>query len=140
MFKTILLAVDGSEHAEKAAELAAQLAREQNDEIVVTHVTELMPSRYQVQPGLDFEFDKDAIELAKGYAADMEADGLKVRVELRHSQYGHIARIITNLADELDAGLIVMGSRGRSDLSALLLGSVAHKVLHLSRRPVLIAR
>jgi nucleotide-binding universal stress UspA family protein len=140
MFKTILLAVDGSEHAEKAAELAAQLAREGNDEIVVTHVTELMPSRFQVQPDLDFEFDKEVIELAKGYAADMEADGLKVRVELRHSQYGHIARIITNLAEDLDAGLIVMGSRGRSDLSALLLGSVAHKVLHLSRRPVLIAR
>jgi nucleotide-binding universal stress UspA family protein len=140
MFKTILLAVDGSDHAEKAAELAAQLAREGNDEIVVTHVTEVLPSRYQVQPGLDFEFDKDTIELAKGYATDMEADGLKVRVELRHSQYGHIARIIANLADELDAGLIVMGSRGRSDLSALLLGSVAHKVLHLSRRPVLIAR
>jgi len=140
MFKTILLAVDGSEHSEKAAELAAQLAIAGNDEIVVTHVTELLPSRYQVQPGLDDEFDKDAIELAKGYTADMEADGLKARVELRHSQYGHIARIITNLADELDAGLIVMGSRGRSDLSALLLGSVAHKVLHLSRRPVLIAR
>jgi len=140
MFKTILLAVDGSEHSEKAAELAAQLAIAGNDEIVVTHVTELLPSRYQVQPGLDDEFDKDAIELAKGYTADMEADGLKARVELRHSQYGHIARIITNLADELEAGLIVMGSRGRSDLSALLLGSVAHKVLHLSRRPVLIAR
>jgi len=140
MFKTIVLAIDGSEHSEKAAELAAQLAIAGNDEIVVTHVTELLPSRYQVQPGLDDEFDKDAIELAKGYTADMEADGLKARVELRHSQYGHIARIITNLADELEAGLIVMGSRGRSDLSALLLGSVAHKVLHLSRRPVLIAR
>jgi nucleotide-binding universal stress UspA family protein len=140
MFETILLAVDGSEHAEKAAELAAQLARAGNDEVVVIHVTELLPSRYQVQPGVDYEFDKDAIELARGYAADMEADGLKARVELRHSQYGHIARVVTNLADELDAGLIVMGSRGRSDLSALLLGSVAHKVLHLSRRPVLIAR
>jgi nucleotide-binding universal stress UspA family protein len=140
MFKTILLAVDGSEHAEKAAELAAQLAREGNDEIVVTHVTEVLPARYQVHPGLDYEFEQEAIELAKGYATDMEADGLKVRIELRHSQYGHIARVITNLADELDAGLIVMGSRGRSDLSALLLGSVAHKVLHLSRRPVLIAR
>jgi len=140
MFKTILLAVDGSEHAEKAAELAAQLAREGNDEIVVTHVTEVLPARYQVHPGLDYEFDQEAIELAKGYATDMESDGLKVRIELRHSQYGHIARVITNLADELDAGLIVMGSRGRSDLSALLLGSVAHKVLHLSSVPVLIVR
>ncbi|HEV8650268.1 MAG TPA: universal stress protein [Actinomycetes bacterium] len=36
--------------------------------------------------------------------------------------------------------MIVMGSRGRTDLAALVLGSVAHKVLHLSDRPVLIAR
>jgi nucleotide-binding universal stress UspA family protein len=140
MFQTIVLAVDGSEHAEKAAELAAELAREGHDELVITHVTELLPPRFQVNTELDYQGDREAIELAKGYAADMEADGLKVRVELRHSQYGHVARIITNLAEDLDAGLIVMGSRGRSDLSALLLGSVAHKVLHLSRRPVLIAR
>jgi nucleotide-binding universal stress UspA family protein len=140
MFRTILLAVDGSEHAEKAAELAAQLAGAGSEEIVVVHVTELPPSRQQVRPGLGVEVDRDAIELAKGYAADLEADGLKVRVELRHGQYGHVARVIANLADELDAGLIVMGSRGRSDLSALLLGSVAHQVLHLSRCPVLIAR
>ena len=140
MFQTIVLAVDGSEHAEKAAELAAELAREGHDELVVLHVTELLPPRFQVNTELDYQGDREAIELARGYAADMEADGLKVRVELRHSQYGHVARIITNLAEELDAGLIVMGSRGRADLSALLLGSVAHKVLHLSRRPVLIAR
>ena len=50
------------------------------------------------------------------------------------------ARILTNLAEDLDAGLIVMGSHGRGDLTALLLGSVAHKVVHLSQRPVLIAR
>ena len=140
MFGTILLAVDGSDHAHKAVELARELAVAGGDEVVVTHVTELLPSRYQVQPGLDFEFDKEVIELAKGYAADLEAAGITTRTEFRHAQFGHAARIVTNLADDLEAGLIVMGSRGRGDLSALLLGSVAHKVLHLSKRPVLIAR
>jgi nucleotide-binding universal stress UspA family protein len=53
---------------------------------------------------------------------------------------GGVARFLINLAEDLDAGLIVMGSHGRGDLTALVLGSVAHKVLHLSQRPVLIAR
>jgi nucleotide-binding universal stress UspA family protein len=140
MFRTILLAVDGSTYSEKAVELAKQLASAGNDEVVVTHVTELLPARFQTYPGLDQEFDNETIELAKGYVADLEEAGIKARAELRSAQYGGIARIITNLAEDLDAGLIVMGSHGRGDLTAMLLGSVAHKVLHLSQRPVLIAR
>ena len=54
--------------------------------------------------------------------------------------YGHAAREIVEDADEHDVDAIVMGSRGRSDLEGLVLGSVAHKVLHLSKRPVLIVR
>jgi nucleotide-binding universal stress UspA family protein len=140
MFRTILLAVDGSKYSEKAAELAKHLATVGNEEVVVAHVTELLPARFQTNPGLDYEADTEAIELAKGYVAELEAAGIRARAELRSSQYGGVARILTNLAEDLDAGLIVMGSHGRGDLTALLLGSVAHKVLHLSQRPVLIAR
>jgi nucleotide-binding universal stress UspA family protein len=53
--------------------------------------------------------------------------------------YGSAARLILDAANEHGAGLIVI-PRGHSDLAALLVGSVAHKVLHLSECPVLIAR
>ena len=139
MFGTILLAVDGSTYSEKAVELAKRLATT-NDEVVVTHVTELLPARFQTFPGVDSELDQEAVEFTKAYVAELEEAGVKGRAELSSSQYGGIARILTGLADELDVGLIVMGSHGRGDLTALLLGSVAHKVLHLSKRPVLIAR
>jgi nucleotide-binding universal stress UspA family protein len=140
MFGTILLAVDGSEHSEKAVELAKRLAAATNDEVVVTHVTELLPARFQTFPGVDSMLDQEAVEFTKGYVAELEETGVKARSELRSSQYGGIARVLVNVAEDLDAGMIVMGSHGRGDLSALLMGSVAHKVLHLSKRPVLIAR
>jgi nucleotide-binding universal stress UspA family protein len=44
MFGTIVLAVDGSDHAHKAVELARELALAGGDEVVVTHVTELLPT------------------------------------------------------------------------------------------------
>jgi nucleotide-binding universal stress UspA family protein len=140
MFGIILLAVDGSEYSERAVELAKHLAAVGSEEVVVTHVTELLPAQFQTYPGLDYQADLEAIELAKGYVADMEEAGIKARAELRSAQFGGIARVLTNVAEDENAGLIVMGSHGRGDLTALLLGSVAHKVLHYSKRPVLIAR
>ena len=67
MFRTILLAVDGSKYSEKAVELAKHLATVGHEEVVVTHVTELPPARFQAYPGLDYEADTEIIELAKGY-------------------------------------------------------------------------
>ncbi|HEY2688645.1 MAG TPA: universal stress protein [Streptosporangiaceae bacterium] len=43
-------------------------------------------------------------------------------------------------AQEHDVSVIVMGSRGRGDLAGLVLGSTAHKVIHLADRPVLVVR
>jgi len=141
MFGTILLAVDGSSYAEKAVQLTRQLAAGGDDEVVVAHVSEFLPAPFQTYYALDKEeFDRWATDLTQRHLAELEEAGVKARVELRSAPYGGVPRTLINLAEDQDAGLIVMGSHGRGDLTALLLGSVAHKVLHLSKRPVLIAR
>jgi nucleotide-binding universal stress UspA family protein len=66
--------------------------------------------------------------------------GVKAHYEVRTTIYGQAGREIVDAARAHDAGVIVMGSRGRGDLAGLVLGSAAHKVIHFSDRPVLIVR
>ena len=65
---------------------------------------------------------------------------MPTKVELIRTLSGHVARLIVAAARDHEAGMIVLGSRGRGDLTALLLGSVAHKVIHLADHPVLVVR
>ena len=138
MFGTILLAVDGSPYAQRAAELVHRLAAEGGDSVVVLHVTEIMPMRGDVDVELDQ--DREAMEAADRYGRELELAGVPVKVELVRALAGRVARIIVESARAHGAGAIVMGSHGRGDLVALLLGSVAHRVVHLADRPVLIVR
>ncbi len=66
--------------------------------------------------------------------------GVKAHGVVRTTLYGYAAREIVEDAKVHDVSLIVMGSRGRGDLAGLLLGSTAHKVIHLADRPVLVVR
>jgi nucleotide-binding universal stress UspA family protein len=59
---------------------------------------------------------------------------------VRNTTYGRAAREIVAAAGAHGADVIVMGSRGRSDVAGFVLGSTAHKVVHLSDRPVLVVR
>jgi nucleotide-binding universal stress UspA family protein len=138
MFGTILVAVDGSPYAERAAELVRRLAGDSGDKVVVLHVTEIMPMRGGVSVELDL--DREGMEATSRVARELESAGVSVKLELVRTLAGRAAPIIVATAREHDAGAIVMGSHGRGDLTALLLGSVTHKVIHLADRPVLIVR
>src|SRR4029450_598569 len=102
MFGTILLAVDGSTYSEKAVELAKRLATTTNDEVVVTHGTERLPAPFPTFPAGGSGRDQEGVAFTKGYVAELEEAGVEARAELRSSQYGSIARILTNLAEDLD--------------------------------------
>jgi nucleotide-binding universal stress UspA family protein len=66
--------------------------------------------------------------------------GVKAHGQVAHAIYGYAAREIVSFAREDGIGVIVMGSRGHGDLAGLLVGSTAHKVIHLADRPVLVVR
>src|SRR3990172_5421828 len=136
MITRILLPVDASEHSAKAVPLAGEFARKFETEIVVLHVREttLARGRYNV------ETDEESHAIVDRVVKELKDDGLSARGELRACIVGHTAREINDTAGTEGADLIVMGSRGISDLKGIMLGSVAHKVLQLATVPVVIAR
>jgi nucleotide-binding universal stress UspA family protein len=78
--------------------------------------------------------------MVKDRVAALLQVGIDAKGEVREVVFGQAAREIVADAHERDAGVIVMGSRGRGDLAGVVLGSTAHKVIHLSDRPVLVVR
>lgn len=139
MYDRILVAVDHSEISDRAVVAARDLAVLSKGEVWVLHLREreTAPKTGVLVP----DETTDDADAAVAAAVDVFAQaGVKAHGEVRNTIFGYAAREIMNDADEVNANVIVMGSRGRGDLAGLLLGSTAHKVIHLSDRPVLVVR
>jgi nucleotide-binding universal stress UspA family protein len=89
---------------------------------------------------VELGLDREGVEVAHRFGRELEQAGVPTKLELVRAFAGHVAKIIVETARDHRAGLIVLGCRGRGDLTGLLLGSVAHKVIHLADRPVLVGR
>jgi nucleotide-binding universal stress UspA family protein len=137
MFERIVLAVDGSEPAWRAVPVAADIASKYGSEVIAVHVLEQQLGR---GGPIAFDTTEEANRVADDTARSLKDVGVSARPEARAAIAGRAAQEIIDVATTEDAGIIVMGSRGMSDWEGLLVGSVAHKVLHLSSVPVLIVR
>jgi nucleotide-binding universal stress UspA family protein len=137
--KTILLAVDGSAPSERAVETAIELAPCVGAEVVVLHVRETEAVAWTVQ-SVELTTIDEATNLVDDVVRTLKNAGVDARGEVADAMHGGAAREILRFARAEDAGMIVMGSRGLSDLAGLVMGSVTHKVLHLADRPVLVVR
>jgi nucleotide-binding universal stress UspA family protein len=139
MYDKILVAVDHSPVSERALLAARDLALLSKGEVWVLHVREYeVGSKAGVLPPRETADEANA-EVAASVET-LTKGGVTAHGLVKKSMYGHAAREIVADAIELDCGVIVMGSRGRGDLAGLVLGSTAHKVIHLTDRPVLIIR
>jgi nucleotide-binding universal stress UspA family protein len=139
----MLIAVDGSEHARRAIEAAGRLASQMPAvEVVLLNVADAMIF-YGEPPPFDFE----AIERAQRMhqeklltAAEAQARACGLSKVLTQSAVGLAAQEILRVADERGVDQIVMGTHGRGPVGSLLLGSVAQRVVHQAKVPVLLVR
>ena len=139
MYDKILVAVDHSEISDRAVLAARDLAMLSKGEVWVLHLRE---REVAVKTGVAMTAESaDEANAAVSAAVEVLTQaGVKAHGDIRTTLFGYAAREIVDDAIEHDADLIVMGSRGRSDLVGFVLGSTAHKVIHLTDRPVLIVK
>ena len=139
----VLLATDGSEEADLATRTAADLADKTGSELHVVHVFGITPW-YPAYPdgfGLggveleDPELEEDLQRTSEQRARellDAEVEKLRsldVTLAQAHLVEGGVAQEIVGLAEEIEAGLIVIGSRGRGGIRSALMGSVSDSVV-----------
>jgi nucleotide-binding universal stress UspA family protein len=140
----ILLATDGSEEAELAALRAVDLADATDSELHVAHVG-VVPIFLKSYPGtLGYErrlyeqIEEVSRELLRKESWRVKAAGGTVAGT--HLRMGEVALEIVALAEELQADLIVMGSRGLGGVRRALMGSVSDSVVRHAHCPVLVVR
>ena len=139
MFKKILLATDGSTHAEKALKYARDLALRDDAQLIVVHAVPPVPS-YMGEPWQQRFISHNVTEgeqVTGHVAEELRKAGLDVIVEILE---GPPADAILRVIDARQPDLIVMGSRGHGELTSLLLGSVSHRVMAHTYVPVMLVR
>jgi nucleotide-binding universal stress UspA family protein len=137
----ILIATDGSPASREAVEFGVELAEEHDASVVFVHVIPLLDrvpmsgfGMVGAVPHEANEHDREALEEAEAVA---EQHGVRATTKLLS---GDTVDEIVAYADNLDVGLIVIGSRGHGELASVLLGSVSRGVLSESKRPVAVIR
>jgi len=136
MYQSILVPVDGSEHAQKALSVACQLARQQGATLHLLHIPEELAHETTLVWGIGaiaVDAPREEREAIGRQVVDRAAEAARelgvTDIETVIGQ-GDPARTIISEARRRDIDAIVMGSRGLSDLKGLVVGSVSHKVSH----------
>ncbi|AVX20594.1 MULTISPECIES: universal stress protein [Carboxydocella] len=145
--KKILIPIDGSEHAQKAALWVKNFFKDfKNVSVTFLHVSdlpkELMPHSYMmesiIEPTLIEEIINEKKEQAfKSVAGVFEDTEIKTEYV---NKVGNPAEVIAQVAATENFDLVVIGSRGLGEIKGILLGSVSDRVAHICKRPVLIVK
>ncbi len=139
MYERILVATDGSKHAEAAAERAIELANLTGGTLHAISVAETGILGSIRLPGESASAEEVFSKEAEGHVAAVEeraaANDVNVISEVR---YGAAVEAILDYASDIDAEVVVLGSRGRGGIAQVMLGSVAEGVARYGEMDVLV--
>jgi nucleotide-binding universal stress UspA family protein len=130
----VIVGYDGSDCAKAALRVAMEVGRAYGESVTIAYGYEVSPVGGEVH---DYhlalrDLGTKRLQEAKALLGDDAGEVDAVIVEETPAQ------ALVDLADERDARVIVVGTRGERPLTGALLGSTPHKLLHLSDRPVLV--
>jgi nucleotide-binding universal stress UspA family protein len=135
MFRSIVWATDGSEAADHALPLVERLGREPGATVTVVHDDEHLTGRARGHSVL-----ADEPELAakvRGQVAGLRDGGVEATFRLVRHTGGDPAEAIAEVARDVEADVIVVGTRGHGRITGALLGSVTQGLMHVAPCPVL---
>lgn len=148
MYRKILVPLDGSEQALKALDFAVDLAAKYDASLSLLHVItdrevpksvrKFAEAEHMEMPP-DWIYEQQVGEKILGKCAQQARDKGIELVETS-VQKGRPAQMIVDMATATGIDIIVMGTRGLSDMQGLVMGSVAHKVSHLAPCTVMTVR
>lgn len=138
-FRKLLVPVDDSEHSRHAFRYALGLASTQGAHVALLHCYERIPMLIAGEARREVvqEHTRAAEKLLAPYAKRLRDIGVEPALVIKEGDPGEV---IVREATSGDYDLIVMGSRGLSDLAGVLMGSTAHHVLTEAGCPVLLVR
>ena len=136
--RTVLLPVDGSQHAFAATQYLIDFSRQHGP--ITVHVLNVEPAPIEWQThAMEADAIHDRLTVRAHIAMKSVLNALNEAgvAHYTHIEQGDTAEIIAAQANKLACDTIVMGTRGLGGLAALALGSVTRKVLHLATVPVI---
>ena len=145
MYEKILIPTDGSDTALLAAKYARALAEKFDSEVAIVHVIQ----NYYTLPAFSMP---DTVTIPASVMQDLESNGQLILEKTKEIfsglagkvsarlEYGPPGKAVIDIVEEEKFSLIVMGHRGLSGVSEMLLGSVSRHVLHYASCPILIIK
>ncbi len=139
MYSKILVPIDGSVHSQNALSVACKLSEKDITKIYLVHIPEVIDDKEKLIWNVRFfEAEENSNDLylagegflkeAKNYAKAKGVKNVETMIKL-----GKPVSVILEISKQEKVDVIVMGSRGLSDLGGMVAGSVSHKVGHLAQ-------